>query len=196
MSIPTQTPASATGTQNTGTVVVPSTQFEFDCPYQATGPTTLRCSKCNRPLMPKDARRTPTGYVCPFYVKARVATFYNATPVHYAIVAVVALVLGIVAGFALSFVGRIGFFSIILTMFAGPAIGGIIAEVIRRVMGKTRGQYFWLTAAIAMVVGAAYFTVLPVLAGFVLGSPNAIWGLIPVLGLALAVSTLVARMRI
>src|SRR6266545_2828027 len=66
---------------------VPSSQFEFDCPYQASGPTTLRCAKCNRPLMAKDARRTPTGYVCPYYIKARVATFYNASPEHYVIVA-------------------------------------------------------------------------------------------------------------
>ena len=176
---------------------VPSDHFEFDCPYQASGPTTLRCSKCNRPLMAKDAVRTPTGYVCPFYVKARVATFYNARPEHYVIVAIVALVLGVVAGFALSFMGRIGFFAIILTLFGGPLIGGIVAEAIRRVLGKTRGQYFWLTAAIAMVIGAAFFTVLPALAGLLISpSLNSIFGLIPLVGLGLAVSTLIARMRI
>src|SRR5512140_2821638 len=84
-------------------VAVPSDHFEFDCPYVASGPTTLRCSKCNRPLMAKDAVRTPTGYVCPYYVKARVATFYNARPEHYVIVAIVALVLGGIAGFILNF---------------------------------------------------------------------------------------------
>ena len=172
-------------------ISVPSNQFEIDCPYQATGPTTLRCSKCNRPLMPKDARRTPTGYVCPYYIKARVATFYNAHPVHYVIVVAVALVLGAAAGFALRFVSSIGFFAIILAFFVGPVIGGIIAEAIRRVLGRTRGQYFWLAAAIAMVVGAAYFTLLPILF-----QADLIRGLISLLGLGLAVSALVARMRV
>jgi hypothetical protein len=195
MSTQTQPAPNSKPTSNVN-AQVPSSQFEFDCPYQATGPTTLRCSKCNRPLMPKDARRTPTGYVCPYYVKARVATFYNASPVHYVIVAGVALVLGVVAGLALRLVGGIGFFSIILTLFAGPLIGGIIAEGIRRVLGKTRGQYFWLAAAIGTVVGAAWFVVLPVLAQFLAGSPGALFALIPVVGLGLAVSTLVARMRI
>jgi hypothetical protein len=177
-------------------VSVPSDHFEFDCPYQASGPTTLRCSKCNRPLMAKDAVRTPTGYVCPFYVKARVATFYNASMEHYVIVALTALVLGAVAGFALNFMGRIGLFAIILTLFAGPLIGGIVAEAIRRVLGRRRGQYFWLTAAIAMVIGASFFTVLPAALSFITLSPSAIFSLIPLVGLGLAVSTLVARMRI
>ncbi len=168
---------------------------EDNCTYVADGPTTLRCSKCNRPLMPKDAKRTPTGYVCPNYVKARVATFYNAQPVHYAIVAVVALVSGIAAGFVLRLVGTIGFFAIILTLFVAPAIGGIVAEAIRRLLKGIRGQYFWAVAGAALAVGAAYFTVLPLIALLLAGSPSFIWALIPLGGLALAVSTLAARMR-
>jgi len=61
---------------------------EFACPgnYVAPQPSSLRCAKCGRPLDVKDARYTPTGYVCPYYVKARVATFYNAGFVHYLVV--------------------------------------------------------------------------------------------------------------
>ena len=174
----------------------PASQYDIECQYVATGPTMLRCSKCNRPLMTKDARRTPTGYVCPYYVKARVATFYNAKPEHYSLVGFVAVLLGAAAGFVLRLAGGIGFFAIIITLFAGPAIGGLVAEAIRRVMGKTRGQYFWLAAAIAFVVGAIPFTVLPVLAAFLVFSPNALFALIPVVGVGLAVSTMIARMRI
>ncbi len=170
--------------------------YDIECQYVATAPTTLRCSKCNRPLMTKDARRTPTGYVCPYYVKARVATFYTAKPEQYVIVALVALVLGAVGGFVLRLIGNIGLFAIIITLFAGPAMGGLVAEAIRRVLGKVRGQYFWLTAAIAFVVGAAYFTVLPVLVLFLVVSPSALFALIPVVGVGLAVSTMIARMRI
>jgi hypothetical protein len=179
-----------------GQPAAPASPYDIECQYVATGPTTLRCSKCNRPLMTKDARHTPTGYVCPYYVKARIATFYNAKPEHYALVAVVAVVLGAIAGFVLRLAGGIGFFSIIITLFAGPAIGGLVAEAIRRVLGKVRGQYFWLAAAIAFVIGGAYFTVLPVLVLFLAVSPNALFALIPVVGLGLAVSTMIARMRI
>jgi len=172
----------------------------FDCPgnYVASVPSTLRCSKCNRVLAVKDAVRTPTGHVCPYYVKSRVATFYNAQPQHYIVAALIAFVLGIGIGFALQFVGRIGFFAIILTIFVGPAAGGLVAEAVRRAMkamGNARGQYIWLTAAIAMVIGAAYFTILPALFALLAGSPGFIYALIPLAGLVMAVGTLVARMR-
>ena len=166
--------------------------YDYECQYVASGPTTLRCSKCNRPLMPKDAKRTPTGYVCPYYVKARVATFYNAGIEHYVLVAIVALVLGAISGFVLNFVGNIGFFALILVIFAGPAIGALVAEAIRRVLGHVRGMYFWLTAAIALVIGAV-FLLLPSIFQVLRGN---IFSLIPFLGLGLAVSALVARMRI
>ncbi len=184
---------------NTVTRTVPlasDARLEDNCPYVATGPTTLRCSKCNRPLMPKDARRTPTGYVCPYYVKARVATFYNAQPIHYVIGGAIALALGIVGGFALQLVGSIGFFAIILSVFIGPIVGGVVAEAIRRALGKTRGQYMWLVAAISMGVGAAYFTILPPIVFLLAGSPRFLFALIPTLGLALAIGALVARMRV
>jgi len=174
-----------------------TTEPAFDCPgnYIAPTPTTLRCAKCNRPLATKDARRTPTGYVCPYFVKARVATFYNAKPQHYLIAIAIAFVMGIAAGFVLSRAGGIGFFSIILTVFIGPAAGGLVAEAIRRVNGKNRGQYTWLAASIALVVGSAWFTILPPLARLLAGSPNFLFALIPTLGIALAVSALIARMR-
>lgn len=177
-----------------------TTDVAFDCPgdYQAAVPSTLRCSKCNRVLAVKDAQRTPTGYVCPYYVKARVATFYNAQPQHYLVAGAIALALGVVLGIALRLVGSIGFFSIILTLFAAPAIGGLIAEAVRRAlkaMGNARGQYTWLVAAICTVIGAAYFTILPPLFLLLAGSPNFIWALIPFAGLVLAVGTIVARLR-
>jgi hypothetical protein len=188
-------PATPTVTSNT-----PAAEVPFDCPgsYVASVPSALRCSKCNRVLAVKDAVRTPTGHVCPYYVKSRVATFYNAKPEHYIVAGVIALVLGIGVGLALQLVGSIGFFAIILTIFIGPAAGGLVAEAVRRVlkaMGNARGQYIWLTAAIAMVVGAAFFTILPALFLVLRGSPSFLFALIPVAGLVMAVATLVARMR-
>jgi hypothetical protein len=189
-------------TTATATPTAPAaTEAAFDCPgnYVAAVPSTLRCSKCNRVLAVKDAKRTPTGYVCPYYVKARVATFYNAGPQHYVVAGLIALMLGVVLGFVLQLVGRIGFFAIILTIFIGPAAGGLIAEAVRRAlkgMGNARGQYTWLVAAIATAVGAAVFTILPPLVLLLAGSPNFLFALIPTAGLVLAIGTLVARLRI
>ena len=170
----------------------------FDCPgnYLAPTPTTLRCSRCNRLLATKDARQTPTGYVCPYFVQSRVARFYTAGPQHYAIAVAIAFVLGIGIGFILQLIGRVGLFAIILTVFAAPAAGGAVAEAIRRVNGKNRGQHIWLAAAIALGVGSAPFTILPPLVGLLAGSPGFLFALIPTVGLALAISTLVARLRI
>jgi hypothetical protein len=98
----------------------------------------------------------------------------------------------------LQLVGRIGFFALILTFFIGPAAGGLIAEAIRRAlkaMGNVRGQYTWLVAAICTVIGAAIFAVLPPLLLLLAGSPGFLFALIPFVGLALAVGTLVARLR-
>ncbi len=166
------------------------------CPYVAGAETTLRCAKCSRPLLVKDANRTPVGYVCPNFVRGRVATFYNANTVDYVIVAVVAGLGGVAAGLALRLISGIGFFGIYLTLIAGPALGGAIAEVIRRALNKRRGQHSWIVASIATVIGAAPFAVLPGLAGLLSGSLNGLFALIPAVGLGVLVSTLIARLRI
>jgi hypothetical protein len=169
-----------------------------DCPgnYVASQPTTLRCARCTRPLLVKDAKRTPTGYVCPYYVKARVATFYNANALHHVGVGVLALIGGIVAGLALQLIGTIGFFSIVLMTLAAPAMGAGFAEVVRRIFGKTRGQYFWLVAVICLCIGSAPIVILPALLSLLSGSLGAIWALIPIAGLIIMCGTVIARMRI
>ena len=112
---------------------------------------------------------------------------------------VIALVLGVVAGFALSFVSQVGFFGFILMTFVGPAAGGIIAEAIRvplKNMGKVRGQYIWLVAAICVGVGAAPFLLLPALLSLLAGSLGIIGSLIGLYGLGVTIATLIARLRI
>lgn len=169
----------------------------FDCPgnYIAPTPTTLRCAKCTRPLAVKDAVRTPTGYVCPYYVKARVATFYNATPLQHAAVFGMTLVLGVVVGIGLRLISGISFFSIIILMTAGPAAGAGIAELVRRVFKGVRGQYFWAAAAAGIIMGAGVLVVLPLLLMLLSGSLPGLGVLIQLLGLGLVVSTLIARLR-
>jgi len=169
----------------------------FDCPgnYIAPAPTTLRCAKCTRPLAVKDAVRTPTGYVCPYYVKARVATFYNATPLQHAAVFGMTLVLGVAVGIGLRLISGISFFSIIILMTAGPAAGAGIAELVRRAFKGVRGQYFWAASAAGIIIGAGVLVVFPLLLMLLSGSLPSLGVLIQLLGLGLVVSTLIARLR-
>lgn len=174
----------------------------FDCPGNYISPdpnTLLKCAKCERKLAAKDAQRTPTGYVCPYFVKARVATFYSANAGHYVVAALIALIGGVILGILLNLVSAIGIFSIMIMLIAAPAAGGAIAEAVRialRKMGNARGQYIWLVGSICIALGAAYFNVLPALAQFLRGSPNALFALIPVVGLGLAISAFIARSRL
>jgi len=169
----------------------------FDCPgnYVAPTPTTLPCAKCSRPLAVKDAVRTPTGYVCPYYVKARVATFYNATPLQHALVFGLTLLLGVAVGFGLTLISGISFFSIIILMTAGPAAGAGIAEIVRRAFKGVRGQYFWAAATAGIIVGAGALVVLPLVFIMLMGGFPGLSALIQLLGLGLVVSTLIARLR-
>ena len=169
----------------------------FDCPgnYVSPTPTTLRCAKCTRPLAVKDAVHTPTGYVCPYYVKARVATFYNATPLQHALVFLLALPLGVVSGLGLQLVSGIGFYAIILMITAAPAAGAGIAEIIRRVFKRVRGQHFWAAAAAGIGLGAAVLIGGPILFSLLRSGLPSFDALIELLGLGLLISALIARMR-
>ncbi|MCS7087182.1 MAG: hypothetical protein NZL91_00550 [Thermoflexales bacterium] len=183
-------------------MTVPSSSFagEFDCPgnYIAATPSALRCAKCNRPLDIKDAQRIPTGYVCPYYVKARVATFYNANLGHYLVVGALCLVIGVLAGFGLRFLGAsVAFFSLWLTLILSPLIGGGIAELVRRVlhaMGKARGQRMWVVGAACTGAGGGIVVLPELVVRVMLGAP-VLGSAIALMGILLVASVVAARLR-
>ena len=110
-------------------------------------PTTLRCNKCGKPICARDAVRTPVGYRCKDCVRQQQDIFFNATLVDYVIAAVVALPVGYVAQ---RIAPALGFFII----FIGPAVGGIVGEVIFRATRKRRGRYTWAVALASVSIGA------------------------------------------
>lgn len=174
---------------------------EFVCPgnYVAPKPSSLRCAKCGRPLDVKDARYTPTGYVCPYYVKARVATFYNAGFVHYVAVGALCFVLGLLIGFLLRLVVvPIPFFSLWITLILAPLLGGSIAELVRRVMramGDARGQHTWLVSAVLLSIGGLLVILPDLILMLLLAIPPSLSLLIALGGILLAAVTLAARLR-
>jgi hypothetical protein len=127
--------------------VAPGADEIIYCHYHPNTPTTLRCNRCGKPICARDAVRTPVGYRCKDCVRRQQDVFFNATVVDYVIAAIVALPVGFVAQ---QIAPRLGFFII----FIGPAIGGIVGEVIFRATRKRRGRYSWAVAVGAISAGA------------------------------------------
>jgi len=172
------------------THTAPSETF---CVNHPDVPTGLRCNRCGNPICIKCAVRTPVGYRCKSCVKTQQAVFYTATPADYVVAAVITLPVAAIG----QFIGPLlGFFAI----FAGPIVGGLIAELVYRANGKRRGQYTWLVVAGCIVVGALpalLVSALPML-GFMFGgfSPYGLVSLLwPVIYLVLAVGSAIARLR-
>ena len=118
------------------------------CYYHPNTPTELRCNKCGKFICPKDAVRTPVGYRCKSCVKEQQDIFFNATPVDYAVSAVIASVLGMIAAVIMPALGFIA-------IFGGPIAGTIIAEAVFRATGKRRGRYIWIIVIACMIITAA-----------------------------------------
>jgi hypothetical protein len=151
--------------------------------------TVLRCNRCDKPICYDCAVRTPVGMRCRECVRGQQDKYYNAEPLDVPIAVVIAGVLGaVVGGLAYLFLGAIGWFSFIIAFLVGPAAGGGIAEVIRRVLRKRRARGMKVAATVACVVGI-------LLVGFLLlGFPRMFLRFDVLLFTALAASTVYARL--
>lgn len=116
--------------------------------------TMLRCNKCDKPICYQCAVRTPVGYRCRECVRQQQTVYYNDERFDPLIAAVIALALGAVCGgLAYAFLRVLGWFSLIGAIFLGPVVGGLIAEAVRRGVGRRRGRYLKVIAAVACVLG-------------------------------------------
>jgi hypothetical protein len=132
-------------------------QPQADTLYCANHPnreTLLRCNRCEKPICLDCAVQTDVGYRCRECIGQQRAKYYNAQGYDLPLGAVTGLILGAIAGaLAYAFLGRLGFFSFLIAFFLGPAIGGGIAEAIRRVLRKRRAPGMKITGAIACAAG-------------------------------------------
>jgi hypothetical protein len=102
--------------------------------------TLLRCNNCERPICTQCALQTPTGYRCPECVRGQQKKFNTAGALDYLLAPLIALALSFLGSLMVRF---LGFF----TFFVAPIAGGIIAEGVKRVIGKRRSKtLFYLTA--------------------------------------------------
>lgn len=113
--------------------------------------TTLRCSRCEKPICVKCAVATPTGYKCRECVRGIQKTFETAEWYDYPLSITIAAVISFLGS---TIIGLFGFFTIIITIFGAPIVGTIIAEVVRSITKKRRSMRLFKVVAIAAALGA------------------------------------------
>lgn len=107
---------------------------------------TLRCNRCGKPITPKEAVQTPTGYRCPDCVKQQQKVFDTSKPLDFVWGFIVAALLSLLGSFLASL---IGFFTFLLAPIAGVGI----AEAVRAVTKKRRSKRLFRLVAIGLVLG-------------------------------------------
>ncbi|MEM7347510.1 MAG: DnaJ domain-containing protein, partial [Chloroflexota bacterium] len=152
--------------------------------------TGLRCNRCNKPICPKCAQRTPVGFRCPDCIREQEDKFYTGGNSDYFIAALIALPLSLIVALIFVFIiGGIGFFAWIISFFAAPFATGIIAEAVRWGVGKRRSRYLG-----RIVAGCLIGATVPFMAIFLFsGSFFSLIG--PAILLFAGVPTILARLR-
>ncbi|HUF39476.1 MAG TPA: hypothetical protein VMN57_13205 [Anaerolineales bacterium] len=143
------------------------------CPKHPRNEARLRCNRCGRPMCTKCAVHTPTGYRCDDCVRGQQRVFITAKPQDYIFGPLVAAVLGMIGGVISA---GFGFFMLLIA----PLAGGIIAEVVRWVIGRRRSHTLFRAVTAAIVIGALLPGLLPI--ALVLMSPAGGEGLVRILG--------------
>ena len=97
--------------------------------------TTLRCNRCERPICADCAVLTPTGYRCKECVRGQQKIFDTARWIDYPVAFIIAAAL---SSIGLLLLRMVGFWFIVL--FIAPVVGVIIAEAVRRAVGRRRSR--------------------------------------------------------
>ncbi len=128
--------------------MTPDSQDTLFCYNHPDRATMLRCNRCERPICASCAVKTPTGYRCRECVRGQQKVFETAVWSDYLIGIVLAGVLAAVGSYIVTY---IGFFTLLLA----PAIGTLIAEVVRRAIRRRRSKQLFIWITIGAVLGSA-----------------------------------------
>jgi B-box zinc finger len=127
------------------------------CANHPTVETSLRCNNCEKPICPKCAVLTPTGYRCRDCVRTQQKVFETAIWFDYPLAFAVAAILAFAGSYIASF---LGFF----TLFVAPIAGVIAAEAVRFVTQRRRSPRLYLIAATGAALGSLPLLLIDLLA--------------------------------
>jgi hypothetical protein len=133
------------------------------CTNHPSVATTLRCNRCEKPICPKCAVRTPTGYRCKECVRGQKKVFDTAQWFDYLLGFVVAGLLSLVASGLVTLISNFGYFSWFILFAGAPTVGLIIAEAARFVTRRHRARSLFITVIVAVVLGVLPFLLIQLL---------------------------------
>lgn len=141
-------------------VVEPNDPTTLFCANHPNTETLLRCNKCGKPICMKCAVQTPVGYRCTECIQQQQNVYFNALGrdniVALAVGFVVSAIGAPLAGMLLS---GFGFFGLIIAFIAGSGAGSLLAQIIRRAVGRRRGRRLPFFALIGIVGGVVFGSV-------------------------------------
>jgi hypothetical protein len=109
--------------------------------------TSLRCNHCEKPICPKCAVQTPTGYRCKECVRGQQKVFETTVWYDYLVAFLIVSVM--------SFLGSLVAYKISwFVIFLAPLYGGIIAEIVRQAVRKRRSKTLNQVVLVAAILGA------------------------------------------
>jgi hypothetical protein len=117
------------------------------CANHPSVETHLRCNNCNKPICPKCAVLTPTGYRCKECVRGQQRVFETATWYDYPLAFFTAGLLSFLGSLLVTWLG-------FLTLFAAPIAGTVIGEIVRLATRRRRAKLLFQIAAGAAALGA------------------------------------------
>ncbi|HRJ40861.1 MAG: DnaJ domain-containing protein [Caldilineaceae bacterium] len=129
----------------------PDTLF---CANHPNTETLLRCNKCGKPICMKCAVQTPVGYRCTECVRQQQNVYFNALGSdNFIALGVGFLVSAIAAPLVGMLLSGFGFFGLIIAFIAGSGAGSLLAQIIRRAVGRRRGRRLPAFALIGIISG-------------------------------------------
>jgi hypothetical protein len=123
------------------------TEPKMVCANHPHRETTLRCNRCGKPICPQCAVLTPVGYRCKECVRGQQKGFETARTIDYPIAGLISAVALGVAMYLLGFLSWWG-------IFIAPVVGGGVADIVHRAVGRRRSRYLPLMAVIGGAIGA------------------------------------------
>lgn len=145
--------------------------------------TLLRCNKCGEPICLQCAVLTDVGYRCKECIAQVQNKYFNAltqdNPIAFIVGFLVTLIATPIVG---TLLGGLGFFGLIIAFVIGSGAGALLAEIIRRSVGRRRGRMI------------RYFAMAGIILGVLLGSFGVLMfaGFFPLLSLPMILFTVLA----